>query len=153
MGCGECGQPLNSEDGLIAARAEITQLKQSLALAENDAKVTGEIASQRLEKMKELKGRVAELEAERSVCPAIMDPRTDCAPLGKAERALANAQPILDAIQMPQFRGLWKSRTVHPDGRIELGWSVTYVSEGDYCEVPYQTTATEAARLALDAKK
>ncbi len=50
----------------------------------------------------------------------------------------------------PEFRGLWRSRTMWEHGKIEVGWSVTFVLNGDYCEVPYQDTAYEACRQALD---
>lgn len=61
---------------------------------ERDGRVEGEPRESDAE-VSRLRAKVAELEAERSVCPAIMDPRTDCAPLGKAGRALANAQPVV----------------------------------------------------------
>lgn len=48
-----------------------------------------------------------------------------------------------------EFRGLWRSRCVNPDGTIEEGWSVTFVLEGEYCEIPYEPTADRASAAAL----
>lgn len=52
-------------------------------------------------------------------------------------------------LDRPEFRGLWRSRCVHPDGSVEEGWSVTFRRCGEYCEVPYQKTAVQACREAL----
>ena len=64
-------------------------------------------------------------------------------------KELEALEPIRAILQRSEYRGLWKSRTINPDGSYDLGWSVTFVLHGDYCEVPYQPTANEAARRAL----
>lgn len=47
------------------------------------------------------------------------------------------------------FRGLWVSNEVKPTG-IEKGWAVTFVFDGEYCEIPYQSTAIDALRSAVE---
>jgi len=50
----------------------------------------------------------------------------------------------------PRFRGLWRSRELQKDGRIEEGWSVTFALELEMVEIPYEPTAVRAATRALE---
>ena len=51
----------------------------------------------------------------------------------------------------PRFRGLWRSREVSEDGkRTTAQWSVTFVLDGDCCEIAYRPTMQAAVRTALN---
>lgn len=71
----------------------------------------------------------------------------------KAEAKLAalwaQAADILAVLRHPATRGVWRSRELCPDGQIKEGWSVTFVRDGDYCELPYASSPAEACRVAL----
>ncbi len=58
---------------------------------------------------------------------------------------------IGEVIRRPEFRGLWKSRTVNSQEELEEGWSITFVRDGDDLDLPYSKTPEEAAVLALKA--
>lgn len=46
------------------------------------------------------------------------------------------------------FRGLWRSRCLEDSG-IEVGWSVTFILDGEYTETRYCPTKEAACRRAL----
>lgn len=48
------------------------------------------------------------------------------------------------------FRGLWFSRCLEPDGSVTAGWSITFVHDNQYYDLPYQDTPEEACQYALD---
>lgn len=56
---------------------------------------------------------------------------------------------IEEILRHPAFRGLWKSRTIDGE-KIHEGWSVTFVLDGNYCEVPYHDTPELAVACALE---
>ena len=46
------------------------------------------------------------------------------------------------------FRGLWRSRCLEDDG-LAVGWSVTFILDGEYTETKYCRTKELACRRAL----
>ena len=58
--------------------------------------------------------------------------------------------PVDKMLKREEFRGLWRSRCLEPDGSVTAGWSVTFVHGGDYWDAPYQDTPEAACRYALD---
>jgi hypothetical protein len=56
---------------------------------------------------------------------------------------------LTELLDRPEFRGLWRSRTIQSDGTIEDGWSCTFLHDGNYCEVPYQQSAADAVVEAV----
>ena len=55
-----------------------------------------------------------------------------------------------EMIQREEFRGLWHSRCLEPNGSITSGWAVTFVHDSHYWDTPYQDTPEAACRYALD---
>ncbi len=60
---------------------------------------------------------------------------------------LPDGAPIEWIATCPAFRGLWRSRCMEDTG-IEIGWSVTFIKDGEYTETPYQETAAGAISKA-----
>lgn len=71
--------------------------------------------------------------------------------MGRSYNARREASELVQLLARPEFRGLWKSRTVNSQERLEEGWSVTFVRDGDYLDLPYQETPAGAVRMALRA--
>ena len=46
------------------------------------------------------------------------------------------------------FRGLWMSRCIEDDGSISVGWSVTFVKDGQYYDMSYCASPSEAFQKA-----
>lgn len=58
--------------------------------------------------------------------------------------------PVDDMLARSEFRGLWRSRCLEGDGSLTSGWSITFVHDGEYYDVPYQDTPAAACRYGLD---
>lgn len=58
-------------------------------------------------------------------------------------------QDVLQSLQdWPEFRGLWRSHCLKEDGTFDEGWSVTFVKDGEYCDMHYQPTPHQALEVA-----
>lgn len=60
---------------------------------------------------------------------------------------------IEEMLRHPNFRGLWISNcTELVDGKleIEVGWSCTFVKNGEYHDLYYRKTPEEACEAALE---
>lgn len=58
-------------------------------------------------------------------------------------------ESLNDLRAYPWFRGLWMSRCIEEDGSVSIGWSVTFVRDGQYYDMAYCKTPAEAFQKAL----
>ena len=55
--------------------------------------------------------------------------------------------------QLDTFRGLWVSNAIEPDGKLTVGWAVTFVLNADMVETSYFDTPQEALLAAVELKE
>ena len=49
-----------------------------------------------------------------------------------------------------KFSGLWASRYLKNNGKIEEGWSVTILYRGRYCDIDHHSTIEGALNKAIE---